>query len=56
MWCMKCNRELTECVCSDLAQRLESIKKCKHVYVAPDQMNKYEEQAEKHKDDKTVQE
>ena len=27
MWCAKCNKELSECICSDLEERLESLKR-----------------------------
>jgi len=25
MWCMKCNKDLAECVCPDIAERLRAI-------------------------------
>ena len=25
MWCMKCNRDLSECICEDLDERLKSL-------------------------------
>jgi hypothetical protein len=31
MWCCKCNRDLGECVCPDLAERLASLAKSPHL-------------------------
>ena len=30
MWCMKCNKDLSECVCDDLDERLASLNNSPH--------------------------
>jgi len=52
MFCCKCHRDLAECICEDLQERLEAISNCPHVFIAPEQMQKYEKQAKKNKDEK----
>ena len=31
MWCMKCNKELGDCTCEDLKERLETVAKSTHI-------------------------
>lgn len=33
MWCTKCNRHLSECICPDLEERLEKLRKCPYLHV-----------------------
>lgn len=32
MWCTKCNRNLLECVCPDLEERLEKLRNCSFLH------------------------
>jgi len=50
MWCVSCNSHLSECTCEDLQERLDDLKKCPHLYIAPDVLKQYEEQAERNND------
>lgn len=49
MWCMKCNNELSECVCLDLQERLESLKKCDHVFIGDDYKERIAKKADENK-------
>jgi hypothetical protein len=49
MWCGKCQKHLSECTCEDLKERLEELKNCPHIYISPDVLKQYEEQAERNK-------
>lgn len=33
MWCGKCNRDLSECICPDLEERLNDLRKSKFLHV-----------------------
>ena len=39
MWCCKCNNDLSECICPDIVERLESLRKCPHIH-APSVVDK----------------
>lgn len=32
MWCGKCNRDLSECICPDLEERLERIRRSPYIH------------------------
>lgn len=33
MWCMKCNNELSECICPDIEKRLNSLRGSKYLHI-----------------------
>jgi hypothetical protein len=33
MWCMKCNKHLSQCECPDLEERLNSLRDCPNIHV-----------------------
>jgi hypothetical protein len=33
MWCMQCNHDLSECICPDLKERLESLRQCPNIHI-----------------------
>lgn len=39
MWCMVCNKELNECTCPDIEERLENLRKCPNLH-APTMVDK----------------
>jgi len=39
MYCSKCQNDLAYCVCPDLKERLEALRKCKHIH-APSMVDK----------------
>lgn len=39
MWCMKCDKDLVDCICPDLKARLERLRKCPHIH-APSVIDK----------------
>ena len=47
MICTKCNNE--RCICEDLKERLEEIKRCEHIHIGLDYMKRIEKQAERNK-------
>lgn len=34
MWCMECNNHLSKCLCPDIVERLESLRKSPHIDMA----------------------
>lgn len=56
MWCMKCNKHLSECICEDLQERLDRIGKSGHVIISPENQAAYDAQAKRNKDERTIQE
>ena len=49
MWCCKCNHDLLECVCSDLKERMASLKKSPYLYFTPEQIKALDKRAEQNK-------
>jgi hypothetical protein len=47
---MKCKNDLTDCTCSDLQERLDSLKNAPHLIVVPEAMDDYEKRAKQNKE------
>jgi hypothetical protein len=56
MWCTKCEKELSNCICIDLRERLQHLKSFPTLIIPNDVMEKYEKQASRNKDEQTIQE
>lgn len=56
MYCMKCQNDLAQCTCPDLAERLEAINKSGHVIISPERQKAYDEQAKRNKTEQTREE
>lgn len=49
MFCGKCENHLSKCTCKDLQERLDKLKQCEHLFIAPEVMAAYEAQAQRNK-------
>jgi hypothetical protein len=56
MWCCQCDKELSQCTCPDLKERLERISKSPYINIGKDYAKALEKQAEKNASEKTVSE
>lgn len=56
MHCLKCNTDLANYVCKDLAQRLEKIKSCESIFIGPDYLKRIEEQIKRNSEEQIEQE
>lgn len=46
MFCCKCQNDLADCVCPDLAERLEKLKNIPQLHIGGDYTKRIEKQAE----------
>ncbi len=56
MFCAICEKNLLDCECPDLAERIESLKTCEFLYLTPDQWKALEAQGQKNKEQQVKQE
>lgn len=47
MYCCQCNNELSECVCPDLKERLDSLAQSPHVHIGKEYLERIQKQAHK---------
>mgnify|MGYP001569853540 CR=1 FL=1 len=45
VFCIKCDFDLAECVCSDLPERVADLENLPHVFVAPEYMERIKQNA-----------
>lgn len=45
MWCIQCNKHLSECICPDLNKRLDDLVTSDNIFIAKDALKTYREQA-----------
>lgn len=56
MYCMKCDRHLSQCTCPDLAERLKAIRESGAVLISPENQKAYDDQAKRNKTEQTREE
>lgn len=49
MYCMNCQKNLLNCTCVDLADRVAEVEKCPHVIIGPAVLKAMKEQGERNK-------
>jgi len=45
MWCVQCQNHLSECTCPDLKERLDKISNHPNIFIAPEALEQYRQQA-----------
>lgn len=54
MYCMKCERDLSQCTCPDLKERLEGLLNSPHLHFSQEARDAYTQQAEKNEQKTTT--
>lgn len=50
MICTKCDNELGECICPDLRETIEKLKRAEFLIISPKQMARYEAQIKRNEE------
>ena len=56
MYCMKCQNDLAQCTCPDLAERLKAIRESGAVIISPERQKAYDDQANRNQTEQTREE